>query len=300
MSLEMLRKTRTIENRLEQLATLESASLLAIDPIPNIAAGRLTLTTGVPVTSSDVTAATTLYFSPYNGNQIALYDGSSAWSIYEFSELSISLSGKTADTNYDVFLYDNSGTLTLELVAWSSSGAGSSTRATAITLQNGVYVKSGSTTKRYLGTIRITSTTGQCEDSETKRFVWNMNNQIARREYKADATFHTYAVNAVRYCNNDSTNKVEFVVGISGAAMNFGFSASFASSSAGTLVYAGVGVDAIALTFFTGHSRTAPETKIVTQDLSIAAGYHYIAMVEYPVAVTISVYGMTLSTLAVL
>src|SRR6185436_9706895 len=38
--------------------------------------GRLTLTSGTPVTTGDVTAATTLYFTPNGGNQIALYTGS--------------------------------------------------------------------------------------------------------------------------------------------------------------------------------------------------------------------------------
>src|SRR3990167_6119341 len=35
--------------------------------------GRMTPQTGVPVIVSDVTAATSIYFTPYNGNRIALY-----------------------------------------------------------------------------------------------------------------------------------------------------------------------------------------------------------------------------------
>jgi len=40
---------------------------------------RLTLTQGTPVTTTDVTAATSLYLEPYNGAQITVYDGSSSW-----------------------------------------------------------------------------------------------------------------------------------------------------------------------------------------------------------------------------
>src|SRR3989344_6235690 len=55
---------------------------------PSVIQGRLTLTTAVPVTTSDVTAATTVYFTPYNGDKIALYDGST-WAISAFTEKSI-------------------------------------------------------------------------------------------------------------------------------------------------------------------------------------------------------------------
>ncbi len=110
--------------------------------------GRLTLTSGTPVTTSDVTAATTLYFTPYTGNRIGLNNGS-AWQVHTFTELSIAIPA-TTDTNYDVFVYDNSGTPTLELLAWSDA----TTRATAIAFNGGVYVKSGDATRRYLGTIR--------------------------------------------------------------------------------------------------------------------------------------------------
>lgn len=40
---------------------------------------RLTLTQGTPVTTSDVTSATSLFLEPYNGAQITIYDGSANW-----------------------------------------------------------------------------------------------------------------------------------------------------------------------------------------------------------------------------
>jgi hypothetical protein len=78
-----------------------------------------------------------------------------------FSEVSASLSGLTPNTNYDVLGYNNSGTLALDLVAWTNG----TTRATALARQDGVLVKSGATTRRYLGTLRTTGTTGQTEFS---------------------------------------------------------------------------------------------------------------------------------------
>lgn len=82
--------------------------------------GRMGVVTGIPTeTAADVS---TLYFSPYQGNRIALYDGS-RWHMHTFSEINIAVPS-TVWQLYDVFVYDNAGTLTLELNAWTqSSGA---------------------------------------------------------------------------------------------------------------------------------------------------------------------------------
>ena len=53
--------------------------------------GRLTLESGVPVSTTNQTAKTTVYFTPYIGTNISLYD-SGDWDIFTFSELSLSIS----------------------------------------------------------------------------------------------------------------------------------------------------------------------------------------------------------------
>lgn len=63
---------------------------------------RLTLTTATPVTTSDVTAATTIYLTPYLSNEIAIYGGAS-WAIYTSAEVSIALGTLTSGKNYDIF-----------------------------------------------------------------------------------------------------------------------------------------------------------------------------------------------------
>jgi hypothetical protein len=170
--------------------------------------GRLTLETGVPVSTTDQTAQTTLYFTPYKGNNIAIFDGT-IWRYYAFTELSISLSGKTASKPFDVFVYADTNNLpVLELCEWTND----TTRATALVYQNGVLVKSGATTRRYLGTIRTTATTGQCEDSKTKRFCMNYYNKVRRPLVYTDATQHTYNVNGFQIWNNGSGPHISFVV----------------------------------------------------------------------------------------
>lgn len=172
--------------------------------------GRLTLESGDPFGSNQVLAATNLYYTPYLGDYVALFDGSD-WQLHQFTELTLSLSGLSANTNYDIFLYDNSGSLTLEALAWTND----STRATALAYQNGILVKSGATTRLYLGTIRTTATTGQCEDSSTKRFVWNMYNRVLQIMYDVSTTYHTYGTATWREWGGAGVSpRVDFVLGL--------------------------------------------------------------------------------------
>lgn len=175
----------------------------------SICNGRLTLTSGTPVTTSDVTAATSVYFTPYRGYSLGLY-ASSEWVEYTFSEITISLASKTANLPYDVFIYPSGGSATAELVAWTNT----TTRATALATQNGVLVKTGSTDRRYVGTVCITGTTGQCEDSVLNRFVYNHYHRV-RRALLVQETTNTwnYTTATWRSLNNSTTNRVSLIQG---------------------------------------------------------------------------------------
>ena len=249
--------------------------------------GRLTLETGVAVSTSDQTAKTTLYFTPYQGNRIALYDGS-AWRLHAFTERSISLAGLTANTLYDVFIYNNAGTLTLELTAWTNSGAGTSARATALALQDGIYVKSGAATRRYLGTIRTTGTIGQCEDSRTKRFVWNNANRVRRSVRRAETTFNwTYSTATWRYLNNSSANRIEVIVGLAEESLSLLATVLVSSTISNSGVNVGIGQNsstAVATGLLGGRAVFATANEFV-QPVALfttipALGYHFFSIIE--------------------
>jgi len=156
---------------------------------PSVAEGRLTMATGDP--TGDTSSGTTLYYTPYNGNRIGLYDGSANWDIITFSEISIAIPA-TTDTNYDVYIYNDGGTATLELTAWTTSTFGSGTRATAVTKQDGIDVKTGATTRRLVGIIRTDDVSGQCSNSSTQRHVWNRYNRILNRLNTTDVNAGTW------------------------------------------------------------------------------------------------------------
>jgi hypothetical protein len=158
----------------------------------NVMHGRLGLVAGNPYSYTDTIAASTLYYSPYLGNNLSLFDTvTNTWKAYSYSEISITNTGLVANTNYDVFVYNNAGTITLELVAWASATA----RAAELTLLSGVYVKTGAFARRYVGTVRTTATR-QFANEPKQRFVWNMYNKRPTRMYLEDSVAHTYSTGA--------------------------------------------------------------------------------------------------------
>jgi len=249
--------------------------------------GRLTLSSGTPVTTSDVTAAGTLYYTPYTGSTVALYNGST-WIRYPFTERSLSLT-LTSGKNYDVFLYDNSGTLTLELsAAWTND----TTRADALALQDGVYVKSGATTRRWLGTIRA-SGTNTTEDSYAKRFVWNAYNRMARPMRVLETTDSwTYTTATIRQANGAAANQLAIVTGLAGDLIDVRIAAAANNSSADVNFQVGVGEDVTNAFTSGGVFPVLDNDSISSRSQAFAAlttipalGYHFYSWNEYSQAV---------------
>lgn len=267
--------------------TSVTTRVTALEAIPNrsgVCEGRLTLTTVTPVTTADVTAATTVYFTPYKGNRIGLYDGSSAWVVRSFTELSIALGTDAANLPYDVFAYDNSGTVAIERLVWTNT----TTRATALVLQNGVLVKSGATTRRYLGTYLTTATIGQTEDSDLKRYVWNYYNRIPKRLRVADATASwVYTTATYRQANAATGNQVAIVNGYLEELLALEAYHSFANSTADVEASTSIGEDSTSAGTATTMSQSATSTVVnikqqvrATLIKAPAVGYHYYAWLE--------------------
>lgn len=269
------------------MATLLGAQLSTFDletlsgsAVPSINGFRLTLTTAVPVTTSDVTGATTIYLTPYIGAQIALYDGSSAWAYKTSAEVSLAIGTLTSGKNYDVFAYLSGGNLTLEAVAWTND----TTRATAITMQDGVYVKSGTTTKRYVGTFRTTSTT-TTEDSAAKRFLWNASNRVSRVMAVPHTTDnYTYSTATWRQANADSANQLAYVDGLCVSHV-YAQGRILAGGSAGTQdAHVGIGLDSTSANSG-GMAGGGATNNVNLPGYSMyrgypGIGYHYLALLE--------------------
>jgi hypothetical protein len=199
---------------------------------PSLCQGRLTLTSGTPVTTQDVIGASTIYFTPFGGKRISLYDGK-GWVSHQFTEASLALGGLTLGIPYDVYGYWNNG-LVLGLDPWSGPNA----RTGNLNLQDGIYVMAVDPTYRFLATIYPTSAT-TTEDSDAKRFVNNYYNYRLRRLRIADTGTHTYNTTVWRPYNNNAVNRVEFVISMVEDAIHCALFAQVNANGA-----AGINVDA--------------------------------------------------------
>lgn len=233
--------------------------------------GRLTLTTGVPVTTTDVTAAATLYYTPYLGcNTVSTFDGTQ-WNETAFTQLSIAAPA-AANQMYDVFLYDNAGVLALELTAWTND----TTRATALTTQNGVYVKTGALTRLYLGSVR-TVTASQFNDSIALRHVFNYYRRVPRELRVNGSGTWTYTTNTFRQAGGVATYQLDLVVGVAEQAIEVKYSAGGANSTGAIDFYIGIGYDSTS-------AVATGSTGVIFQGASNIANWGASVLTNYPAA----------------
>jgi hypothetical protein len=122
--------------------------------------GRLTLTSNTPIMTATATAQSTIFYTPFLTNQIVINNAGS-WIVTTFSQISLvldttnALSGK----NYDIFIYDNAGTLVL---AYGPAWTNNTTRSAAISQNstNGLWTNTGTMTIRQNSTTTFSATAG--------------------------------------------------------------------------------------------------------------------------------------------
>lgn len=349
-----------------------------VNPInrPAVCEGRLTLVSGTAVTQTDQTAKTTVYFTPYRGNRIALFNGVN-WDVKTFSEVSVAVPSDLFRL-FDVFVYDNAGTITLDATTWDQStgaitGASAAnpcvitdvahglstgdiigiasitgtigtdatnglngniytvtvltvdtfeirpsntaglaytsggtwyklpnTRTTALVSQDGVQVKTGATSRRYLGTCMTTGTSGQTESSVSNRYVWNYYNQLFAPLVRRENTGSwTYSSATARQANARPHNQLNFVCGIAETTIH-GCVRIKCEVSALSDVTVFIGLDGTtALADFIANSipiSAGTFTVVVYEGWSrvSSAGYHFLGWVEQGNGVqTMTFYGQS-------
>jgi hypothetical protein len=216
---------------------VNASSATAAVPPPQ---GRLTPTSSTPIITTGVSSGTAVYYTPYNGNLVPIYNGTSMIPT-EFSELTLTLvASHAANTLYDVFVFSNSGVLTLVTgPAWATSTAGSGARGTGastteLTRIKGLWVNAVSMTARngsttypvganlatYVGSIFIDGSAGQvtCQIAwgQLRRWaVWNAYNRSPIILKVGDSTASwTYNSATVRASRGDSNNNLKTFTGL--------------------------------------------------------------------------------------
>lgn len=238
------------------------------------AGGRLTLTSATPVMVSPVSAATTVYYTAYLNRYVPIYNGS-AFVVTDFTggvstnvEISNNISAGggagpsavTTNSNYDLFVWNNSGTVTLSRgPAWSSStarGTGAGTtelqyiygilvNKNAITLGTGTISAQQGT---YVGTIRTNGSSqvdytfgGSASGGTASSLgVWNMYNRVDVSAVVSDsAASWTYGTTTWRSLDNSTGNRHSFLRGLNEDAAYAALSTTIAN---GATAYGGIGI----------------------------------------------------------
>lgn len=203
--------------------------------------GRLTLTTAVPVLTGAVATSATVLYTPYVGNLIPIWNGS-AFQVRTFTELTNTLANSAtgnagpapgaASKNYDLFVWDNGGTLTLTRGAvWNSDTVRSSATENDLQRVQGKLVNLNAITNGpavgyglYVGTVRtdaggatVSWALGGSGAGGTPATinVWNMYNraQVNCQVMDSNAAW-SYATATPRSADNSTGNRISMVRGL--------------------------------------------------------------------------------------
>ena len=218
--------------------------------------GRLSLQSATPVMTADATAQGTIYYCTYAHNIIPM-----AGNAYTIGSDNLSLildaTNHVATNLYDIFAIVNSGAALLVTgPAWTNS----TTRATAISLQNGIWVNDAAMTHAYnnstdygtvaqyqgtyLGTFYATANgqtgmafqpAGAAGGTANILGLYNAYNRVRVAAYCRDSTAsYTYGSTTWRSRNNSTSNRISWVDGLRTSVASVILMDSLSTSTAGT------------------------------------------------------------------
>lgn len=263
----------------------QTGALLLLSP-PQV---RPTLTSSVPVTTSDVSGATSIYATPVGGNQVAIYDGTD-FVPRTFAEITLALDSNSGHTNYhqsgknfDGFLYYDSGAVGFGTgPAWSSDSArGTGAGTTELEVYQGQTVNKNSITLRfgstsgntiviaarqatYFMSFRATAN-GQASDTKLNRLLFSAYNQALRPLFVGDNTVSwSYTTGTWRSANGNSANSFTVLLGLVGSLADVRAvgAAQASSNTAGMFAETAVGLN----------SNTAPASGSLFAYSSLTTG----------------------------
>lgn len=278
--------------------------------------GRLTLATGVPVMISAQTGKTLVYYSPYSGNLIPIYDGTDVVATV-FAEVSNDLTASstgnagpaaaTTNSNYDLFVWNDSGTVRLTRGApWTSDTArGTGAGTSELQRVNGIWTNKvaitngpGANAGTYVGTIRTDGSSqanwqpGAVAANGTAALlnVWNAYSRIEMRGLVGDTTDSwTYTTATVRSANASATMRVSFLQGLQEDFFNGSYQTSAANTGSGlAAAVAGIGYDAT--NAFTGRFPLGASANVAGTGIAVSLGgdtsvqtlgFHFMQACEY-------------------
>lgn len=267
-------------------------------PTPPPPQGRLTLTSGVPYTQTDVSGAVQVFYTPVGGQSVPIWNGSTFVFTDIGGEQSVTLgSNWLANNAYDWFEGLNAGVPTLcSSPPWTNSGVGTSARGTGAgtpqqILLKGIYVNAAPITCNtsnttsfacatnlctYLGST-LTIAAGQVEDSRAKRYLYNQYNQALRPMLRQDTTSSwSYSTASYEQARATAANQLSYFAGNTGSKLHVSVRGVPLNSTATIrIVYSGIGLNSTAVNSRTdgGFCRIADATVVSCQPTANFDGF---------------------------
>lgn len=238
--------------------------------------GRLTLTTATPVMTADVTSSASVFYTPYTGNQVPLYNGTT-FTPQTFTEQTLTLNNPNhvINSNWDVFAATNAGVLTICTgPAWTSdTGRGTGAGTTQISRVLGVWTntvalsacRNGATTfavaagfGTYLGSFRTTGTIADTVwiatpaaasgGGNARLYVWNAYNRVNVGASSKDTTnTWTYSTATWRAANaavsSGVLNRITAIFGLNEDSVLAAYTQNVSASGATDTMSNGVCLD---------------------------------------------------------
>jgi hypothetical protein len=280
-------------------AWVQSAVGAAGGGSPSAPQGRLTLQSLTPVMTTTQAAKTTIFYTPYVGNKIPLYDGTNMV-MTTFAELSVATTDTTknpaaigANKVNDWFVWNDAGTIRL---SHGPDWTNDTTRSvgTGLNFINGIWVNFNNITNgpnaargTYVGTTRsnassqldwIFGSTAAGAAAAAFLGIWNTYNRIDARSISSDTT-DSWSVSATSFSQGSAANKASFVCGLAEDAFDASY-ASICTAGVGNM-YAGVGYDVVnAKSGTTAQHTPNVTTNGASRFSATASGFHFVAGIE--------------------
>ena len=277
--------------------------------------GRLSLTAGVAVPTSDVATATTIYYVPAVGNAISLYDGTD-WQTFKIPELALPLDADSghagyqqAGMNWDVWAVVDNGAVRLATgpswsagaVAGSLNARGEGAGSSELQYIDGLPVNANAMTVRFgagagdtlpvaaqqalcLGTFHAIAD-GVTRDTSTSRLVANVFNMVERSvtETAGLPANYNYSSTIFRYAGNDSSINAQFLSALTGNVVKARIKTKVTSNTATyRIIGAGIRVDGSDLVQeFVAVNVNKYEFINLFRDFIANPGFHTVSRSEY-------------------
>jgi hypothetical protein len=279
-----------------------SGTAWAVKMPPHAPQGRLSLVSGVPVSASDVTGATSIYYVPAVGSYVPVFDGTAFRARDIGAQVTHALTSNTGHTLYQAAgaVYDewlfwdgsavklgNGPSWAVGAVAGSTTARGTGAGSTELEMHQGFLVNKNSMQVRWgagagdITTVPARQATfvgsfsptahGQATDTRAKRLMFNAYNKADRAMRIQDpANTWTYSVSAYRQANGNAANQLEFLSGLAGVAVHAHLSAvAFSSTATHRGVFSAIGLDGLTVP----EDTTTAFTYVTEQSQQLLATY---------------------------